>query len=407
MRHTHIAAIFLVSSIVVLSSSIFLLTRTTLAVNQQDATVLELNQLIQEKKSKVTSLRQQIEAYQKKIKARQSEKVSLENELSIIEDHVSQKTLDIQALEDEIDQLQLEIQQADIQIEQSEAEISLQKMRLAEMVRRLYDNSERDYVELLLSNENFSDFFDHVRHLEEAQTDIAQSLARIKLLREQLEVQRASLHNNQLRQEDIKSNILKEKGVLEEHKAKKEQLILQTVLSTKKLQELIQQARRDQSQIATDIDQIEKEVRQKLKLNSKGTFQLAWPVDPSRGISALFHDPGYPFRYVYEHPAVDIRAYQGTYVRAAEDGYIGRAKNGGAKGYSYVMILHDRGISTVYGHLSRILVPEETYVQKGDVIGLSGGTPGTVGAGPFTTGPHLHFEVRVNGIPNDPLHYLP
>jgi len=111
-------------------------------------------------------------------------------------------------------------------------------------------------------------------------------------------------------------------------------------------------------------------------------------------------------RILGEHPAIDIRAKQGTPVKAPAPGYVIKVKDGGATGYSYIMIMHTNDIATVYGHVSKISVSEDQYISEGDIIGYSGGTPGTHGAGPFTTGPHLHFEVRVSGIPVNPLEYL-
>lgn len=369
-------------------------------------TILELNGQIKDKKSQIQSLKKQIAAYEQSIKQRQSQTVSLENEAALLEDQIAKFQLSIEASEEEIIQLDLEIAHIELEIIGKESEIVIHKERLSQFLQQMYEQSERGYLEALLLNDRFSDFFDHIAYLEQAQSHVAESLSRIMILRDELEVQRQTLLQNKQRQEQLRSELTIQKDGISERKEAKEQLIIQSLVSKNKFEQLLRQARDEQSEINSEVQRLEETVRTKLKLSGKGSVVLMWPVDPSRGLSAYFQDPDYPFRHLFEHAAIDIRAYQGTYVRAAEDGYVGRAKDAG-RGYSYIMLLHDKGISTVYGHVSRIMAEQDSYVKKGQIIGLSGGTPGTGGAGNFTTGPHLHFEVRVNGIPDNPLKFLP
>ena len=379
---------------------------SALGSKKDDITVLELNQQIKDKKASISSLKSQINVYQNNIQLKQKEAASLENETAIVEDRLSKTTLDIEAAQEEIQQLDLEIQQSDLEIASKEQEIAEYKKHLGEYVRKVYQNDQRDYLELLIMNESFNEFFDQVRYLELAQGEVGKSMSRIKLLREELMVQRAGLENNKKRQEELQASMVTEKDSLDEQRQTKQQLIAQSILSAEKFQELLSQARAEQSEIDSDVTNLEKTVRDKLKVFNSQNVAFMWPVEPSRGISAYFHDTTYPFRNVFEHPAIDIRAYQGTPIRAAESGYVARTKFNG-KAYAYIMILHDKGLATVYGHPSSISVQPDTYVKKGEIIGYSGGSPGSNGAGPFTTGPHLHFEVRLNGIPVDPLKYLP
>ncbi len=401
------ALCFIISIVLIVLIIGFFETRLPSFALDADITILDLNQQIQDKKSQVQSIKNQISIYQQSIKQREREAATLENETALLEDQISKLLLDIQASEEEQMQLDLEIRQVSMEMTLKEAEILRLKEQISAFVRQLYMDSDRDYLEILLVNNSFSDFFDKVYYLEQTQGSLKKSLERVVILRDEFGVQKSQLEQSHSRQQVLKEQLDQQKSEIDERREAKQQLIVQSLLSKEKFQQLLGEARQEQFEISSAITDLQESVRKKLQIMGSGIVSFSWPVNPSRGISAYFHDRTYPFRSIFEHSAVDIRAYQGSYVMAAEDGYVGRAKDGGKKGYSYVMILHDKGFATVYGHLSHSMVKDEMFVKKGQVIGLSGGTPGTNGAGPFTTGPHLHFEVRVNGVPDDPLKYLP
>lgn len=108
---------------------------------------------------------------------------------------------------------------------------------------------------------------------------------------------------------------------------------------------------------------------------------------------------GFGTRWGRYHEGIDIGVGTGTSVRASRSGRVTEAGWDGGYG-KMVMISHGGGLSTVYAHLSEVDVSVGEQVDQGQVIGLSGNTGNS-------TGPHLHFEVRVNGTQKNPLSYLP
>jgi murein DD-endopeptidase MepM/ murein hydrolase activator NlpD len=99
------------------------------------------------------------------------------------------------------------------------------------------------------------------------------------------------------------------------------------------------------------------------------------------------------------HEGVDLAVAVGTPIHATADGVIGRADWFGGYGL-YVSIEHNGNVETRYGHMSRLNVAAGQEVHKGDIIGFVGTTG-------HSTGPHVHYEVRVNGEPVDPVPYMP
>lgn len=124
-----------------------------------------------------------------------------------------------------------------------------------------------------------------------------------------------------------------------------------------------------------------------------GELQFSWPL---RGdVSSV-----YGFRKGAHHDGIDIPMRPGTPVRASESGRVIHSGNR-LSGYGNIIIVKHAGeFSTVYAHNKRNLVREGDFVEKGQIIAEVGDTG-------RTTAPHLHFEIRRNGAPNNPLHYLP
>lgn len=394
---------------------LFLIWQGNFLVRAQDETIDELNKKIDSQQKKIEELKKKAAEYAESIEQKQGEAISLSNELAILDNRIAQTQIEIDVTNQEISKVKNKIKAKELEINLKEKEIEKLKIQIAEFIRLIYRNDQRSYLEILFLNDSFSDFFNEINFSKEIQGNLQQSLDELQNLKYKLEQDKKELLRNKKDLEDLKAKLNQEKTKLDEQKEVKQILLSETKSSERRFASLLEQAKQEQQAVNQEIVNLEKKVREKLeKQKQKDLFQklggnvsLAWPSNPSRGISAIFHDPDYPFRYLFEHPGIDIRAPQGTPVKAASDGYVAQVRKPLIGKYSYVMIIHNDGISTVYGHLSKIIIEADQYVAKGQVIGLSGATPGTPGAGRFTTGPHLHFEVRVNGIPVDPISYLP
>jgi murein DD-endopeptidase MepM/ murein hydrolase activator NlpD len=371
----------------------------------------KINADIARKKLAIEELQRQQDAYKQALAAKQQEKADLQNQLAIFDNRLASLQASTDKLKLNIEETQLEIRKLDLEITAKENEIKRQKEQIATALSLLYKEGDKTDLEIMLMNDNLSDYIDQIKQLKDLNSGIIASLDALKAKQASLKSDREAQAQRQDSLTKLQDSLIEQQQSLGDERGAKQIVLDQTKNSEAEYQKLLAQAKREQQNAANDIANLEKSVRRKLSKNSKFTSLdtsaegFIWPV-PKNTITAYFHDPEYPFRNVFEHPAIDIRAGQGTPVRAASSGYVARAKDGGATGYSYIMLVHNDGLSTVYGHVSSISVNEEDYVTQGQVIGLSGGMPGTRGAGRLTTGAHMHFEVRLNGLPVNPLDYL-
>jgi murein DD-endopeptidase MepM/ murein hydrolase activator NlpD len=245
-------------------------------------------------------------------------------------------------------------------------------------------------------------------------TGLAEALLEIK---KQINPEAIALAEQEKKQQDeLRASVLieqkqmkKERLALEGERNFKTSLVNETQQHQEEFERVLYELRQQQQSTNEDVSSLEDRLQETLDrvdaALARGDVLLNWPVEAQRGVSAHFHDPSYPFRHLFEHPGTDIPTSVGTPVKAAAGGYVAWRKTGKMYG-NYMMIIHPGGIATVYAHLSKFIAKTDTYVDRGEVIALSGGRPGDEGAG-LSTGAHLHFEVRENGIPVDAENFLP
>ncbi len=406
-------ALFGLFSIIVITA--FLTVWPVFAVTPPtDAEINALNQQITERKNKIKEIEKNIEVYKTEAEKKRAEAVSLSNQLSLIDNRITQTQLDIQATQEKLETIKLEILLIEKAIQEKEQDIARHQEIIAEFIRNIFTESDKTMVEILAVYDTFSEFYNRLQYLQTVERDLSDTTKALKIAKADLEAKQAETEERKNAYQDLNENLSGQKVDLEEQADSKEDLLSQTQASELKFKTLINTYKKQYQQVEGEIGSIERDVRKKLeakknfddesKFDDGTTFM--WPT-ASKYITAQFHDKNYPFRNVFEHSGIDIRAAHGTALKAVGSGYIARARKCSTwECYSYVLIVHSDGISTLYGHMSNIIVREDQFVSRGDIIGYSGGTPKTAGAGPFVTGAHLHFEVRKNGIPVNPLGYL-
>lgn len=326
----------------------------------------------------------------------------IENELSItvaeiaeINQKIFDKQMEIKTLEAQEEDLLKYLQKAERELEKSNKRYENQKKLLDNRLIALYEMGNTSYLDVLLSSRSISEFMSNyylITEIAEADTTLLKDVEAERIYNEKL--------NETL---NIK------KRALEDSREQKEQnaILLEnmSIIRTNKLQDLTEEELALEQMVEEyqkQVADIETEIRLLAIANVGSEYvggSMAWPVPGYTRITSPFGMRTHPITGVYKlHTGCDIGAPYGAQFVAANDGIVTYAGYNTAYG-NMVIIDHGGGVTTLYAHGSRILV------NVGDV--LSQGTPVLeVGSTGYSTGPHAHFEVRINGEYVQPLDYI-
>ncbi len=359
--------------------------------------------LLSDKTQELKKLRDQIEQQQKQLDSVRKRKATLQNQLDILDGQIKLSELQMQALSEQIDTVNLNMSQINGDLVSAEIQIFEKKKVLRETIKEAYIRNRSGILEVLLGSSNLSDFMSQIEYISTIENQITGNISALQTLNEKLTTKKGELEAADKQLKDLQASKQIEQNNMNAQLQAKESMLHDTKLTEAEYQKKLEAAIIEQQKMENEIARLAKSARKGV-LN-EGKYSLLWPVS-SRLITAGFQDSDYQSRFKIAHNAIDIATPQGTPIKAPADAYVLKVKFDGSSAYSYIMLDHGNGMVTVYGHVSSVSVATGQFVPVGSVIGATGGTPGSTGAGWLTTGPHLHFEVWLNGAARNALAYL-
>jgi len=354
-----------------------------------------------EKRQELEVIQKQINEHKNIIEQKQKEARTLENEIAIMDNQIREIELALRSTK-------LEIEQTNEEIAQKEKELIEQREILNESIKLMYEESETTLLETLLSSRSFSAVLDRIEYLSIVKNKIDEAIDKIEKIKKDLEDKKASLEVLRIQQEA--QNI-----ALSSQRSAKNQLLVDTKGVEAEYQAKLATERKQYKETKAELVAMERATQSPdsyVPPAYPGMF--LWPIAPMdmhRNIP-----PPRCFQCYPGHSGIDF-GYNMQPVRAAADGTVtadGKQDPNNTNTYAwayvygnYVQINHAGGFQTRYAHLwynGRMPIPGGIYVGKsvkrGDIIGFVGNTG-------YSTGAHLHFEIRAGGSARNPLLYLP
>ena len=348
--------------------------------------------------SKLDSLEEEKSAVQERIAELtaqandvQATRDALQQEIDLTKEEIATVEAYIERLQEQIDVKTTELEAAEVALEEKEEQF-------AQTVRTTYEQGEISYLEVLLNSSSFSDLLTRLEIVSAIMEDNQKTVDEYTAAKEDIEQKRDDLQDTQDEQKNYQESLNYKVDDLAASEA--EQAALQESLEAYKAE-----SEAEYDRISSEMQDVSNQIaelsRQAAANGSvpMGDGTLIWPTQSCTTTNSAY---GYRVHPIYGtvkfHAGEDIPAGYGAEILAAASGTVVTA--GWVSGYgNYTVIDHGGGLMTAYGHQSSFAVSVGDVVTQGQVIGYVGSTGNS-------TGPHLHFEVYVNGATVDPKSYF-
>jgi murein DD-endopeptidase MepM/ murein hydrolase activator NlpD len=417
-RPPHLRARLLVTAAVLLAA----LAAPSTAAAQDCNPSLSACSGIQKAQDAAASNRQQLQDIQSKLSDVRARMAALRRLISALQIQVAQQQAAIDGTRRQVDELDRQIRFTEADLERRQAHLDVRQTLLGERVRALDKQGALDYLELVVTAQSFSQLVDRIGLAERVVASDHQLVQQLNRDRQDVAAAQGRLNERRAAQAQLLDVEQRQKAELDQ-----EEQVQQAALGAQAALEAQYESQRQaleqqQAAISSQLAALQALYQQQLarltppapprppqpggqgNTGGRPVSGFIWP-EVSHVIGQYFgctdypfepYDPNCPSRHF--HSGVDIDGPAGTPIHAAAAGIVTTYSDAGGYGY-HVILVHAGGYATLYGHLSSFAVGSGQLVEQSQVIGYEGSTGNS-------TGPHLHFEIRLNGAYQDPCGYV-
>ena len=378
--------------------SLILVLFVNVTVGSVTANINDIQNQITANKNEKTDLQNEIDQLRQKIDAQKKENAAITAEMAAVLAEKQQQASELQKMMDDLDYIYEQIESYQKTIEETEQNYNEALEMFYTRARVMYQYSRSDYLRLFVESQDLFDYANRDRLFARMMESDRKTLEDLKVMKADLEQKKSIQQQMQISAEAL---IAEKEAVIAAIKKNETDIMERLTASRSAVEALESQEEymlQESERIAARIKELERQYAELTYSPPDG--KLMWPTRNTRRISSYFGMRIHPiYGYPKMHNGIDIAASFGTDILASADGVVTSVLyNEGGYGW-YIVVYHGDGISTLYAHCSKTIATVGQSVKQGQVIGLVGMT----GA---ATGPHIHYEVRENGKPVDPLGYV-
>lgn len=332
---------------------------------------------------------------------KKKEAADLNGQVAALQTDIDEAQVKINSTQSNINTVQGQVDDLKQKIVDKQSELLSEQQKLNAALVEIYTASHRSTWQLVLSTSTLSEALNRNKYLEALQARISQSINEISKIKADLESERAQMEKKQQELVSLRRQQQVYQQGVENQQNQKNLLMKDAKAAQSVAEQKIAEAQKVYANVNSELYRLQEMTKRRAATRPPGSrvvTNITW-VWPLGGPLTTYFNGSTPFQPTGGHGGIDIANVYGSPIASAANGTVTFA--GSSTGYgSNVRVDHGGGYTTLYGHMSEFAVSVGQTVNAGQTIGYVGMTG-------WTTGPHLHFEIRANGAPDDPLAYLP